>query len=61
MTVDDEIILEVAEGMADDAAEVLRRTMIEAGKAYLSKVPVEIEVTIEDTLAEKLTKPASAS
>jgi DNA polymerase-1 len=61
VTVDDEIILEVAEGMADDAAEVLRRTMIEAGKAYLSKVPVEIEVTIEDTLAEKLTKPASAS
>jgi len=27
--------------------------MIEAGKAYLSKVPVEVEVTIGETWAEK--------
>ena len=37
----------------DDAAEILRKTMLEAGKAYLSRAPVEVEVTIEDTLAEK--------
>jgi len=50
--VHDEIILEVPEGVADDA-EILRETMIEAGKAYLSRVPVEVEVTIEKTWAEK--------
>jgi len=27
--------------------------MIEAGKSYLSKVPVEVEVTIGETWAEK--------
>ena len=57
----DEIILEVPEKMADDAAVILRETMIQAGKAYLFKVPVEVEVTIGETWAEKWTKPASAS
>jgi len=50
--VHDEIILEVAEEKANDAAAILERTMIEAGKAYLSKVPVEVEVTIGETWAE---------
>jgi DNA polymerase I-like protein with 3'-5' exonuclease and polymerase domains len=36
----DEIILEVSEGVANHAAEILRKTMIEAGKAYLARVPV---------------------
>ena len=53
VTVHDEIILEVAEWVADDAAAILRETMIEAGKAYLSKVPVELEVTVADNWAEK--------
>jgi len=48
-TVHDEIILEVAEVMEDDAAEILRKTMIEAGEAYLSRVPVEVDVTIGET------------
>jgi len=52
-TVHYEIILEVPGKMADDAAEILRKTMIEAGRAYLSKVPVEVEVTIGETWAEK--------
>ncbi len=52
-TVHDEIILEVPEKMVNDAAAILRKTMIEAGKAYLDKVPVEVEVTIGDTWAEK--------
>jgi DNA polymerase I-like protein with 3'-5' exonuclease and polymerase domains len=60
-TVHDEIILEVPEKMADDAAAILRETMIEAGKAYLARVPVEVDVAIGDTWAEKWTKPASAS
>ena len=57
-TVHDEIILEVPEKMANNAAAILRKTMIEAGKVYLSKVQVEVEVTIGDTWAEKQTKPA---
>ncbi|MGD0511124.1 MAG: DNA polymerase [Candidatus Micrarchaeaceae archaeon] len=52
-TVHDEIILEVPEGVKDDSARILREPMIEAGKAYLSRVPVEVEVTIADTWAEK--------
>jgi DNA polymerase I-like protein with 3'-5' exonuclease and polymerase domains len=52
-TVHDEIILEVPETMANVAAAFLRETMIEAGKAYLNKVPVEVEVTIGDTWTEK--------
>jgi hypothetical protein len=60
-TVQDEIILEVREEKANDATAILQETMIEAGKAYLSKVPVEVEVTIGETWAEKSTKPASAS
>ncbi len=60
-TVHDEIILEVNEKMANDAAAILESTMIEAGKAYLSKVLVEMEVTIAETWAEKYIKPTSAS
>jgi len=52
-TVHDEIIREVPEKMADYAAAILRETMIKAGEAYLSRVPVEVEVTIADTRAEK--------
>ena len=58
-TVYGEIVLEVAERMAEDAAEILRKTMIEAREDYLSRVPVEVEVTIGETWAEKLTEPAS--
>jgi len=52
-TVHDEIILEVHEGVAAEVAAILKETMIQAGKAYLSRVPVEVEVTIGDTWAEK--------
>jgi DNA polymerase I-like protein with 3'-5' exonuclease and polymerase domains len=52
-TVHDEIILEVLGAKADDAAAILRATMIEAGKTYLSRVPVEVQVTIGNTWAEK--------
>lgn len=52
-TVHDEVILEVPEEKANDAAVILRETMIEAGKTYLSRVPVEVEDTIGETWAEK--------
>jgi DNA polymerase I len=52
-TVHEEIILEVPDGMAGEAAVILRETMIQAGKAVLSKVPIEVEVTIGETCAEK--------
>jgi len=45
-TVHDEIILEITENMADDDTVILRKTMIEAGKAYLTRVPIEVEVAI---------------
>ena len=52
-TVHDEIILEVPEKMAMEAAVILNEIMIQAGKAYLGKVPVEVDVTIGETWAEK--------
>ena len=51
-TVHDEIVLEVADEMADDAAVILQETMIGAGEAYLKRVPVEVEVVIGETWAE---------
>ncbi|MGA2735284.1 MAG: DNA polymerase [Syntrophobacteraceae bacterium] len=52
-TVHDEIILEVPDGLPGEAAVILKETMIQAGKAYLAGVPVEVEVTVADNLAEK--------
>ena len=52
-TVHDEIILEVLEGLVGEVAVILKETMIQAGKAYLGNVPVEVEVTIAHTWAEK--------
>ena len=49
----DEIIVEVSEKIANDAASILKETMIQARKAYLFKVPIEVEVTVADTWAEK--------
>jgi DNA polymerase I-like protein with 3'-5' exonuclease and polymerase domains len=51
--VHDEIILEVPDEMGNDAAAILREAMIESGQAYLARVPVEVEVNIGDTWAEK--------
>jgi DNA polymerase I-like protein with 3'-5' exonuclease and polymerase domains len=48
-TVHDEIILEVPGKMARGAAVILRETLIDAGKVYLGKVPIEVEVTIGET------------
>ena len=39
--------------LAGEVAVILKETMIQAGKAYLGKVPIEVEVTIGDTWAEK--------
>ena len=47
------VILEVPDRLAGEVAAILRETMIEAGKAYLSKVPIEVEVAIGKTWAEK--------
>jgi DNA polymerase I-like protein with 3'-5' exonuclease and polymerase domains len=49
----DEIILEVPDKTANNAAVILRETMIEAGTAFLFGVPVEGEITIGETWAEK--------
>jgi DNA polymerase I-like protein with 3'-5' exonuclease and polymerase domains len=52
-TVHTEIILEVPERLADDAARILKETMIQAAKAYVGKVPTEVEVTVTENWAEK--------
>jgi DNA polymerase I-like protein with 3'-5' exonuclease and polymerase domains len=52
-TVHDEIILEVPDRLAKEAAGILKETMMQAGKAYLSNVSVEVEVTIGETWAGK--------
>ena len=52
-TIHDEIIFEVPDRLANDAAAVQREAMIQTGKAYLGKVPVEVEVAVADKWAEK--------
>ncbi|MFZ0943754.1 MAG: DNA polymerase [Syntrophobacteraceae bacterium] len=52
-TVHDEIFLETPDRLPGEAGVILRETMIQAGEAYLGKVPVEVEVAIADTWAEK--------
>jgi len=52
-TVHDEIILEVPNRVAGEVAVIQKKTMIQAGKAYLSKVTIELEVTVADNWAEK--------
>jgi DNA polymerase I-like protein with 3'-5' exonuclease and polymerase domains len=52
-TVHDEIILEVSEEVAGEVAVILKETMVQAGKAHLSKVPVVVEAAIAETWAEK--------
>jgi DNA polymerase-1 len=52
-TVHDEILLEVPRKMAGEAGAILKESMIHAGEAYLSRVPIEVEVTSADNWADK--------
>jgi len=52
-TVHDELVLEAPEGLAEEAAALLKRVMEEAGKRFLPDVPVVVEVAICDSWAEK--------
>jgi DNA polymerase I-like protein with 3'-5' exonuclease and polymerase domains len=52
-TVHDEILLEVPEEKAEEAAERLKDVMERAGAFYLKKVPVVAETIIADSWAEK--------
>ncbi len=45
-TVHDEILLEVPESQAEEAAEILEDSMIKGGETYLKSVPVEVEIKI---------------
>jgi DNA polymerase-1 len=48
-TVHDEIVIECAAGIADEAAEIMRACMVQAGEYYLHKLPVEVEYAISDS------------
>lgn len=52
-TVHDEILLEVPENLAEEAALKLKAVMEKAGEYYLKQVPVIAETTIADSWAEK--------
>lgn len=49
----DEIILETLDRDSSWAAGILEETMVAAGKLYLKKIPVEVEVSISDSWAGK--------
>jgi DNA polymerase I-like protein with 3'-5' exonuclease and polymerase domains len=53
LCVHDEILLEAAIEATDEVALILKQTMEEAGKALLKTVPVEAEMVIVDSWAEK--------
>jgi DNA polymerase I-like protein with 3'-5' exonuclease and polymerase domains len=45
-TVHHEIILEVPDRLAGEVTMILKETMIQSGRAYLGKVPVEVQAAI---------------
>jgi len=51
--VHDEIVVEVSENKADKAVEILKESMSRSGKLLLKKVPVEFEINVVDTWADK--------
>jgi DNA polymerase-1 len=51
--VHDEILLEVPEEHATVAAEILSRTMEDAGARFLASVPVVAEAVVAESWAEK--------
>lgn len=51
--VHDEIIVECSESIADEIRDILSESMLRAGKILLKKVPVEFEVEIVESWAEK--------
>lgn len=52
LQVHDEIMIEVAEDQAEEAAHLLETTMIEAGERFLTKVPCKVEAAIGNSWAE---------
>lgn len=52
-TVHDEILLECPETTASNAARILQEVMVKAGETYLKRVPVEVEVTLAESWADK--------
>lgn len=53
LSVHDEILLEVPIEATDEVAHILKITMEKAGRALLKIVPVEAEMVIVDSWAEK--------
>ena len=51
--VHDEILIEADEHEADDVAQLLKKTMEQAGARYLKRVPAVAEVQVADSWAEK--------
>ena len=47
--VHDEILLECPSDTAEEAAKILRSTMIQAGLAFMKQVPIEVDIAIGDS------------
>ena len=46
-TVHDEVVIEIADGVVDDAVDFVDRMMTMAGEIFLSRVPVVVDKTVE--------------
>ena len=46
--VHDEIVIEVAEGQAEECAAILDREMITAAREFIRSVPVSVDIAIGD-------------
>ena len=51
-SVHDELVFEVAEGDAEEAARLLEREMVAAGATFLEQVPTVVDVTVSDHWAK---------
>ncbi|HXF42332.1 MAG TPA: DNA polymerase [Pyrinomonadaceae bacterium] len=50
--VHDEIIIECDDSQAEETAQILRNSMLSAGKAFLERVPLDVELRITDNWAK---------
>ena len=52
-SIHDEIVVECGESIADEVLQIVKQKMIEGGRAFLQRVPVEVEAVIADACVKK--------
>jgi DNA polymerase-1 len=52
-SIHDEIVVECDESIADEALLIMKEKMIEGGRAFLRRVPIEVEAVVSDAWVKR--------